>query len=230
MTYIDGTTIRVSEQFLWENFSDQYVDELKKRCHQQKYVDIPVGYFKRSHLYRYPQLRCIGAPSVRFVQEHNQDLCVSNSLASAFYNVGFHDEATKIAMFGQRKLAGGTVNALEKVVSYATCKANNVLPSWIQPKMKPLRFDWHDLVEDQRTVFLGVLFSSDGNSSHAVAIHGGFIYDANEVVALPLCKDALDYCTSTEQKRSKFVEFRRGYLFRYMGQKPKFIHKMTLRV
>ena len=96
--------------------------------------------------------------------------------------------------------------------------------------MKPLRFDWHDLVEDQRTVFLGVLFSSDGNSSHAVAIHGGFIYDANEVVALPLCKDALDYCTSTEQKRSKFVEFRRGYLFRYMGQKPKYIHKMTLHV
>ena len=62
VTYIDGTTIRVSEQFLRENFSDQYVDELKKHCHQQKYVDIPVGDFKRSHLYRYPQLRCIGAP------------------------------------------------------------------------------------------------------------------------------------------------------------------------
>ena len=145
-----------------------------------------------------------------FPSTTNDDFLDTNAAApsdDAFYNLGFHDEATKIAMFGQRELAGGTVNALEKIVSYATCKANNVLPSWIQPKMKPLRFDWHDLLEDQRTVFLGVLFSSDGNSSHAVAIHGGFIYDANEVVALPLCKDALDYCTSTEQKRSKFMEF-----------------------
>ena len=33
---------------------------------------------------------------------------------------------------------------------------------------------------------------------HAVTIHGKYtIYDANEVIALPLCQDALDYyCTS----------------------------------
>jgi hypothetical protein len=57
-------------------------------------------------------------------------------------------------------------------------------------------------------------------SCHAVTIHGGFIYDANEVVALPLCQEALDYCTSTETQKSTFIEFRRGFLFQYMGSQP----------
>jgi hypothetical protein len=92
----------------------------------------------------------------------------------------------------------------------------------------PLRFDWNELLCNQRIVFVGVLFASDGNSSHAVTFHGGLIYDENEVVALPLCQEALDYCTSTETQESTFVEFRRGYLLQYMGKKPKYIRQMTL--
>ena len=81
-------------------------------------------------------------------------------------------------------------------------------------KKMPLRFDWNELLCNQPIFFVGVLFALDGNSSHAVTIHGGLIYDANEVVALPLCREALDYCTSTETHKSTFVEFRRGYLLR----------------
>ena len=92
----------------------------------------------------------------------------------------------------------------------------------------PLRFDWKELLGNQRIVFVGVLFASDGNSSHAVTIHGGLIYDANEVVALPLCREALDYCTSTETHKSTFVEFHRGYLLRYMRKKAKHIRQMTV--
>lgn len=49
----------------------------------------------------------------------------------------------------------------------------------------------------ETTILWGVLNKSDGNASHAVAIHGGFMFYANEVVALPLCQDALDNCCST---------------------------------
>ena len=52
--------------------------------------------------------------------------------------------------------------------------------------LKKCRFDLTE-IGNQRIVFVGVLFASDGNSSHAVTIHGSLIYDANEVVALPLC-------------------------------------------
>jgi hypothetical protein len=46
-------------------------------------------------------------------------------------------------------------------------------------------------------MFSGVLHASDGSCCHALTIHGGFIYDANETIALPLCNEALNYCTPT---------------------------------
>jgi hypothetical protein len=33
------------------------------------------------------------------------------------------------------------------------------------------------------------------------------VYDANEVVAIPLCKEALDYCCSTTMVKNEFMSF-----------------------
>jgi hypothetical protein len=64
-------------------------------------------------------------------------------------------------------------------------------------------------------MLLGVLHASDGSCCHAVTIHGGFSYDANETCcALPLCNEALVYCTSTSLVKSDFVNFRRGYILK----------------
>jgi hypothetical protein len=55
---------------------------------------------------------------------------------------------------------------------------------------------------------------SDGNDSHAVTIHGGFVYDVNEVTSIPLCKEALDYsCWSTSTVKNEFVSFCKVTLF-----------------
>jgi len=54
------------------------------------------------------------------------------------------------------------------------------------------------------TILLGGLKKSVGNSPHAAAMLGGFMYDAIEVVAIPLCKDALDYCCSTTMVKTLF--------------------------
>ena len=64
--------------------------------------------------------------------------------------------------------------------------------------------------------------------SHAVTVHGGFIYDANELVAIPLCQEALDYCTSTATEKSMFVNFRRISLFYYEGRRQEKIKRMSL--
>ena len=85
--------------------------------------------------------------------------------------------------------------------------------------MIPKCFDWQKHLLDERHISVGVLLASDGNCSHAVTIHGGFVYDANEMVALPLCQEALDYCTSTAEMKSSFVRFRRGYFLGYKGPK-----------
>ena len=83
----------------------------------------------------------------------------------------------------------------------------------------PTCFDWQKDLLDERHLLVGVLLASDGNCLHAVSIHGGFVYNANEVVALPLCQNSLDYCTYTAEGKSSFVGFRRGYFLRYKGTK-----------
>ncbi len=45
------------------------------------------------------------------------------------------------------------------------------------------------------------------------------MYDANKVVALPFCDEALNYCTSTPLVKSTFIKFWRGYTFQYDGQR-----------
>ena len=63
---------------------------------------------------------------------------------------------------------------------------------------------------------------------HAIAIHGGFVYDANEDFALPLCKEALDYCCSTQEIRNEFLHFQKGMIFSYTGTKSEKVKQMTL--
>jgi hypothetical protein len=67
------------------------------------------------------------------------------------------------------------------------------------------------------TILLGVLKESNGNGSHAVTIHGGYVYAANEVVTISLCKEALDYCCSTSTVKNEFASFRKVTLFFYDG-------------
>ena len=148
---------------------------------------------------------------------------MSKSLASALFSIGFQEEAFAIDTFGEEILKGAVVDALENVVKHARI----VLPSWIVIRRLPRRFDWKAGL-DACHLLLGVLTASDGCCCHSVCVHGGYVYDANEAFALPLCDEALNYCTSTPLVQSTFVEFRRGYIFRYEGKRKQKLAKMTL--
>jgi hypothetical protein len=177
----DLRPMRTDETFVKANFPDAYISELMRM--KKGFVDIPVGDFKVSHLSEHPSLHVHGAPRVRFPPTDGQDLCVSKSLASALFSLGFQGEAFRIEAYGITKLQGGAVDAFGKVIRFA----ETVLPTWIVTKCvkRPGTFNWKtDL--DERTLLLGVINASDGNCSHAVTVHGGFVYDANELVAIPL--------------------------------------------
>jgi hypothetical protein len=129
--------------------------------------------------------------------------------------------------YGEQELRGGTVDAIGKVGDFAVSK----LPKWVTRRV--LRrcqfFGWDLLLEQmKRTIALVVLTESDGNGSHAVTIHGGYIYDANETRGIPLCKEGLDYCCSTSTTKNEFVEFRKVTLFFYDGRDSKRISSLTL--
>jgi hypothetical protein len=100
------------------------------------------------------------------------------------------------------------VDALENVVKHTQA----VLPRWILIQRLPQQFNWKEELY-ARHLLLGVLSASDGTCWYTVTIHGGYMYNANEVIALPLCEEALNYCTSTALVKSEFVCFRRGFIF-----------------
>jgi hypothetical protein len=122
-------------------------------------------------------------------------------------------------------MKGAVVNALDKVIQHA----RTVLPSWIVIRSIKKHFDWTQEL-DERQMLVGVLHASDESCCHAVTIHGGFVFDANETIALPLCNEALNYCTSTSLVKSEFVDFRRGYILKYEGTKKSRTAKMTLQL
>ncbi len=74
-------------------FKKGFLDEVKRlRC---GFVDIPVGDSKESYLHNYPNLIPEASP-VLFVQLEGEDLCVSKSLASALYVIGYEGAAEAI--------------------------------------------------------------------------------------------------------------------------------------
>ncbi len=148
---------------------------------------------------------------------------MSKSLASALFPLGFEKEAEEIDLIGEETLKGAVVDVLDRVMQYA----RTILPKWVVIEKIPKCFNGQkDLLDNH--LLVGVMFASDGNCSHAVSIHGGSVYNANEVVALPLCQEAPDYCTSTAEVKSFFVTFHRGYFLRYKGTKKQKLNRMTL--
>ena len=206
----DGGTTTLDEAFVRDAFGDDFTDELKRL--NRAWVDIPVGDNKPSRLLKFPHLKVVGAPFIRYGQSDGKDLCVSKSLASVFAALGWESESEQINSYGEKVLRGSGVDTMKVVKDYA----KSILPSWLLIQRLPCEWNWKTDMTDEEIV-LGVLFASDDSCSHAVAINGNYVYDANETVALPLCDDALDYCSSTEKVQSKFVKMKLAYRFSYGG-------------
>ncbi len=106
--------MRTDKTFVKANFPNAYINKLMQM--KKGFVDIPVGDFKVSHLSEHPSLHVHGAPRVSFPQTDGQDLCVSKSLPSAVYLLGFQEEAFCIEVYGISELQGGAVDAFGKVI------------------------------------------------------------------------------------------------------------------
>ena len=217
-----GDIVLLDVAFVRASFGDAFTNEMMKM--NRGFVDIPVGDFKVSRLHDHPTLQPNIRLPIHYRQSEGKDLCVSKSLASAFHALGWYEQSARIEEFGEEILHGLVMYALEKVVMFSM----TLFPKWIVVSRMKRKFDWRtDLLPTD--VFIGVLVASDGSCSHAVTLHGDYVFDANEPVALRLCNESLDYCTSTEKVKSTFVGFKRGYVYRYLGKKEKCIARMTIK-
>ena len=210
----NGQQTTLDERFVRNTFGDAFADELMRS--KRGFVDVPVGDYKVSQLHDYPRLQENLGPALKYVQEEGLDLCVSKSFASALFALGFEDEAHKINEFGEDILGGAVVNALVCVVEFS----KTILPSWMVVKRIPRHFDClHSL--EKCDMLVAVLTASDGSCSHAVTMHGGYVFDANEKFALKLSQESLDYCCSSATTKATFNRLRRGYFIRYEGKRQQ---------
>jgi hypothetical protein len=73
-------------------------------------------------------------------------------------------------------------------------------------KLKSGVSKWNIIDDSKQYVMCLVgLYSCDSKTDHAVLIAGDWIFDSNFEYALPLCKDSLDLCCSSDQKKTTYV-------------------------
>ena len=157
---------------------------------------------------------------LQYTQLEGSQLCAFKSLASVLHHLGWVKEALRLDLHGEKE-AMYRLDAWKYL--FECCQG--LLPSWVQVCHLPNKFDWkHCLKVDM--ILVGVLHASDGHTSHAITCHGGYIFDSNEKLALPLCQAALDFCTCSQEKNSVFLGFKKGILFQYKGNKPEKKRKM----
>ena len=147
------------------------------------------------------------------------DLCIPKAFASVLHYVGFCAAAKEINdKFYNREYCYGIKDTNFKAISNF---AVQVLPSWLQIRSKNINeFNWQ-LDLDQFDIFVAGLVGTDGIANHAIAIYNNWIFDGNEKIAIPLCKEGLDYCVSTVESSIKFVSFTGGFYFREEGKKNR---------
>ena len=215
-----GVTVHVDDDYVRKSFGDALANDIIE--HKVGWVDIAPGASKTSQLHKYPNLVVDNAPVIRFQQSFDQDLCLTKSFASVLFHLGFCDEARAIDRFGFDEFSDGAYNPMEKLRFIS----RKILPNWIENRKMPRDFDWKTDLE-QGQILVAVLKPIDGNISHAISIHNGFIYDANEDVAIPLCEEGLDYCTiANDGTQSKFENFWRGIVYFYKGTKKQKIGRL----
>src|SRR5688500_13665007 len=65
---------------------------------------------------------------------------------------------------------------------------------------------WCILKNEENSMVVVTLRGSDGQEDHCVTVFGKWIFDSNFTNALPLTKESLDLCCSSNDRAEKFVE------------------------
>ena len=161
----------------------------------------------------------MNAPKVKFTQEHEEDLCIPRAFASVLHYAGFCTVALKVKnKFNSREYCySSTDTNYTKIHIYASA----LLPKWLQCTSKHIKHIRWDVDLKDNHIFVKGILGTDGVANHAIAIYNRWIFDANEECALPLSKNALNYCVSTAEETHEFKTFTGGFFFHERGTKNK---------
>ena len=135
------------------------------------------------------------------------------------HHAGFYDVAEKInkKFFSKTESFEGKDPNFKVICNFMT----PFFPNWMQLHNKHIdQIDWKNNIK-QFDIFVGGILGTDGIANHAVAIYNNWIFDANESIAILLCKLGLDYCVSTKKDTFEIIELTSGFSYREQGNKQR---------
>ena len=210
----DNTTAFSTQQKIIDLFGAPFATEVEYRGHVGKrYIHIPVGATREERLPFIPSLQRSDAPTIQFMQGEF-DTCIYSSFASALHYLGVKQPAHHISQCARKDAGQDPFTVFQKL----DLRLKKMNLGFLRTRKITSITDYVKDIKDNMIV-VASLKDSSGNASHAVTICRGWIFDSNETSALPLCKQALDVCTQSEQEaiecglKSTFVTFGVGRVF-----------------
>src|SRR5687768_11548379 len=185
----------LTSAFVKANFPPGYIEQciVQSKCQKAKFINVPPG---RDTPHKTMPESLLGLPLVHYKQVEGQRTCLTYSFASALHHVG------------AKQVASEVVSKSKKII-----EKFNTIPYFLETmqkqslNLKRLKANaWNILKNEEKSMVVVTLRGSDGEEDHCVTVLGNWIFDSNFPNALPLTKDSLDLCCSSEDRAETFVE------------------------
>ena len=215
----DGEVKRLDDKFVHENFPEAFVARVveegtkKEQTGKHKFFHVPPGAPRTMDGSDKLDSRY---PKCEYMQE-GAFTCLFSSFASALHYLGIRDTAQVVASAANSfssNSEGGFENwkALLRIME-KECR-------WLEPrKLFGSTFDILNDVSEYPAVVS--LEAEDGGTQHAITVVGRIIFDSNCQRGLPLTRESLNYCCSSDEMKGVYKKVYTGYRFSEPAQKTK---------
>jgi hypothetical protein len=167
------------------------------------FIEIPPG-DSRKHG---PQENNNNYPKLRYKQKEDENTCLMISVAYLLHECGACEHASFLVN-DRLKITKSTkywTKFQEKLCSFST-----------KLKLQETKLQLDNVLQGKVTnPIITCVRGSDFKENHSVVIYNNWIYDGNFKTALPLTKESLDECCSTDKKKCSFVAFVKTYILQH---------------
>jgi len=204
----DESAIKLGEEFVTNNFSDEFIRLVKSEGEKKKwkFFHVPPGAPRTTEGHPMMDDRF---PHVQHMQ-NGKPTCLFSSCASALHYLGFEESAKyvqdKAQFFSSASPTSDNLWYHLKKVMQETCRI--LQPVTVHGSMNNI------LSNTSPYPIVVALEDMEGGTHHAVTIVGRLIFDSNCSRALPLTMRSLNYCCSTDKVQGKFKKIYKGLMFR----------------
>jgi len=135
-------------------------------------------------------------PVIKYRQKEGEKTCLVYSFGSALYYVGARQLSSEL--YRCSKLIIEQHDTFKKFLSFLQTRSRHM-------NFKVLKVSkWNILENGDEDLVVAMIRGIDGKEDHCVTILGKLIFDSNFEKALPLCREALDLCCSSDTKKTSF--------------------------